>query len=148
MRSDISVGWRTATPAVAGRSPDPATTDIDIDLIKLNCGATENPRVGGSIPPPGHHLTRVLSAHMVNTFFRPAVSGIPAPELCRKLDMSRASFYTWRSKYGGLQVSDVKRPKEVEEENRRLKEMFAESQMEAISPERDGQQRSSPSAAC
>jgi putative transposase len=45
--------------------------------------------------------------------------------------MSSASFYNWRSKYGGMQVSDMKRLKELEEENRRLKKMYAESQMDA-----------------
>lgn len=53
------------------------------------------------------------------------------PELCRKHGMSSASFYKWRSKYGGMSGSDMKRLKELEDENRRLKRMYAESQMDA-----------------
>jgi putative transposase len=60
-----------------------------------------------------------------------AESGVPMPELCRKYGFSNASFYNWRSKYGGMQVSAMKRLKELEEENRRLKKMYAESQMDA-----------------
>jgi putative transposase len=60
-----------------------------------------------------------------------AESGVPVPELCRKYGFSNASFYNWRSKYGGMQVSDMRRLKELEDENRRLKKMYAEPQMDA-----------------
>lgn len=60
-----------------------------------------------------------------------AEAGTPVPELCRTYGMSSASFYKWRSKYGGMQVSDMVRLKELEEENRRLKKMYAESKMDA-----------------
>ena len=60
-----------------------------------------------------------------------AESGVPVPELCRKHGFSNASFYNWRSKYGGMDVSNMRRLKELEEENRRLKKMYAESQMDA-----------------
>ena len=59
-----------------------------------------------------------------------AESGIPVPELCRKHGMSDASFYKWRAKYGGMDVSNMTRLRELEEENRRLKKMYAESQMD------------------
>lgn len=59
-----------------------------------------------------------------------AESGIPVPELCRKHGMSDASFYKWRAKYGGMDTSMMKRMKELEEENRRLKKMYAESKMD------------------
>ncbi len=48
-------------------------------------------------------------------------AGVPVPELCRKHGMSSASFYKWRTKYGGMDVSSMKRLKELEEENARLK---------------------------
>ena len=54
-----------------------------------------------------------------------AESGIPVPEICRKYGIGQSTFYKWRSKYGGMEVSDVKRLKELEEENRKLKDMFA-----------------------
>jgi len=55
----------------------------------------------------------------------------PVPELCREHGISSATFYKWRSKYGGMDASMMSRMKELEEENRRLKKMYAESQMSA-----------------
>ncbi|CCQ09994.1 Mobile element protein [Pseudoalteromonas luteoviolacea B = ATCC 29581] len=52
-------------------------------------------------------------------------SGVPVPEVCRKYGVGQSTFYKWRSKYGGMEASDVKRLKELEEENRKLKDMFA-----------------------
>lgn len=60
-----------------------------------------------------------------------AEGGAPVPELCREHGISSATFYKWRSKFGGLDVSHLARLKELEEENRRLKKMYAESQMSA-----------------
>ena len=51
--------------------------------------------------------------------------------LCREAGVSSATFYKWRAKYGGMDVSMMSRVKELEEENRRLKKMYAESQMDA-----------------
>ena len=60
-----------------------------------------------------------------------AEAGIPVPELCRKYGMSNASYYKWRSKYGGMDVSNMKRMKELEQENARLKKMYAEEKLKA-----------------
>ena len=60
-----------------------------------------------------------------------AEGGTPVPELCREHGISSATFYKWRSKFGGLDVSQLARLKELEEDNRRLKKMYAESQMSA-----------------
>jgi putative transposase len=60
-----------------------------------------------------------------------AEAGVPVPELCRKYGMSNASFYKWRAKYGGMDVSSMKRMKELEEENARLKKMYAEEKLKA-----------------
>ena len=60
-----------------------------------------------------------------------AEAGIPVPELCREYGISSASFYNWRSKYGGMDVSMIVRVKELEEENRRLKKMYAEEKLKA-----------------
>ncbi|MFC0095824.1 transposase, partial [Xanthomonas citri] len=54
-----------------------------------------------------------------------AQAGAPVPELCREHGISSATFYKWRSKFGGMDVSTVARMKELEEENRRLKKMYA-----------------------
>ena len=58
-----------------------------------------------------------------------AEGGTPLPELCREHGISSATFYKWRSKFGGMEVSMVARMKELEEENRRLKKMYAEAQL-------------------
>ena len=60
-------------------------------------------------------------------FLKEAESGMPVKELCRKHGFSDASFYNWRSKYGGMELSDIKRLKALERENARLKKLLAES---------------------
>ena len=60
-----------------------------------------------------------------------AEAGTPVPELCREHGMSSASFYKWRSKYGGMDASMMTRLKELEDENRRLKKMYAEERLKA-----------------
>ena len=58
-------------------------------------------------------------------------AGTPVPDLCRKHGMSSATFYKWRSKYGGMESSLMARLKELEEENRRLKKLYAEERIKA-----------------
>ncbi len=53
--------------------------------------------------------------------------GLPAAELCRRYGVSDATFYKWRRKFGGMEVSDAKKLKALEDENRRLKKLLAES---------------------
>ncbi len=57
-------------------------------------------------------------------------AGLPATELCRKHGISDATFYTWRKKYGGMEVSEARRLKALEAENGRLKKLLAESMMD------------------
>jgi len=57
--------------------------------------------------------------------------GATVPDLCREHGMSSASFYKWRSKFGGMDASLMKRMKELEDENRRLKKMYAEEKLKA-----------------
>jgi putative transposase len=57
--------------------------------------------------------------------------GTPVPELCREHGISSATFYKWRSKFGGMEVSMVARMKELEEETRRLKKIYADAQLSA-----------------
>lgn len=63
-------------------------------------------------------------------FLREAEAGLPIKELCRRNGFSEASYYLWRSKFGGMSVSDAKRLKELESENSRLKKLLAESLLE------------------
>lgn len=63
-------------------------------------------------------------------FLKEADGGVPVKELCRKYGFSDASFYLWRSKFGGMDVSDAKRLKALEVENARLKRLLAETMLE------------------
>ena len=58
-------------------------------------------------------------------------AGLSASDVCRKHGISDATFYKWRSRYGGMEVSDARRLKALEEENRRLKKLLAESVLDA-----------------
>jgi putative transposase len=57
-------------------------------------------------------------------------AGIPVKEICRKYGVSDATYYKWKSKYGGLEMSDVRRLRELEAENAKLKRMYAELSLE------------------
>jgi len=57
-------------------------------------------------------------------------AGMSAADLCRKHGISDATFYKWRSKYGGLEVSDAKKLKSLEDENRKLKKLLAEQMLD------------------
>ena len=57
-------------------------------------------------------------------------AGIKTSELCREYGISEATFYNWKAKYGGLEVKEVKRLRELEQENSKLKKMYAEISME------------------
>ena len=63
-------------------------------------------------------------------FLREADGGVPVKELCRKHGFSEGSYYLWRSKFGGMGVSDAKRLKELELENGRLKRLLADALLE------------------
>jgi putative transposase len=57
-------------------------------------------------------------------------AGIPVSELCRKHGISEATIYNWRSRYGGMEISEARRLKSLEEENRKLKKLLAESMLD------------------
>ena len=63
-------------------------------------------------------------------FLREAEAGLPVKELCRQHGFSEASYYLWRSRFGGMSVSDAKRLKELEAENARLKCLLANAMLE------------------
>jgi len=92
------------------------------------------------------------SDSQILAILKQAEAGTPVPALCREHGMSSASFYKWRAKFGGMDASMMKRMKELEDENRRLKKMYADERLkaemvqealakkgsEAISAQRDG----------
>lgn len=57
-------------------------------------------------------------------------AGLSAGDLCRKYGISDATFYKWRSRYGGMEVSEARKLKALEEENRKLKKLLAESMLD------------------
>jgi putative transposase len=71
-----------------------------------------------------------FSEEQIIGFLKEADGGVPVKELCRKHGFSDASFYLWRSKFGGMDISDAKRLKALETENARLKKLLAESLLE------------------
>jgi putative transposase len=73
--------------------------------------------------------TRFTETQIVATL-KKQEAGIPTKEICRELGISEATFYNWKSKYGGMEASDVKRLKDLEEEHSRLKKMYADLAMD------------------
>jgi putative transposase len=71
------------------------------------------------------------SDSQILAILKQAEGGVPVPELCREHGMSSAAFYKWRAKYGGMDASLMARLKELEDENRRLKKMYAEERLTA-----------------
>ena len=71
------------------------------------------------------------SDSQILAIIKQAESGVPISELCREHGMSSASFYKWRAKYGGMDASLMARMKELEDENRRLKKMYAEERLKS-----------------
>ncbi len=67
----------------------------------------------------------------IMALLRQAENGVAVPELCREHGISTASFYKWRGKYGGMDASMMRQMKALEDENRRLKRMFADLSMQA-----------------
>jgi len=73
--------------------------------------------------------TSRYSDSQIMAILKQSEAGTPVPELCREYGMSSASFYKWRAKFGGMDVSMLSRLKELEDENRRLKKMYAEERL-------------------
>ena len=72
-----------------------------------------------------------FSEPQILAILRQAEGGVPVPDLCREHGMSTASFYKWRAKYGGMDASMISQMKALEDENRRVKKMYAEMSMQA-----------------
>jgi putative transposase len=71
-----------------------------------------------------------FSEEQIIGFLREVEAGMPVKELCRKHGFSEASYYLWRSKFGGMSVPEAKRLKDLETENSRLKKLLAEQVLE------------------
>lgn len=75
--------------------------------------------------------TSKYSDSLIMSILKQAEAGIPVPNLCREHGMSSATFYKWKSKYGGMNLSMMTRLKELETENARLKRMYADERLKA-----------------
>ena len=75
--------------------------------------------------------TSKFSDSQIMAILKQAEAGTPAPELCREHGISLATFYKWRSRFGGMDTSMMARLKELEMENARLKKMYAEERLKA-----------------
>ena len=75
-------------------------------------------------------MKKRFSEEQIISFLREGDRGVPVKELCRKHGFSDASYYLWRSKFGGMDVSDAKRLKALESENAKLKKLLAEEVLE------------------
>jgi putative transposase len=71
-----------------------------------------------------------FSEEQIIAILKEAEGGAKVAELCRRHGISDATFYTWRSKYGGLEVSEMRRLRQLEEENRRLKSIVADQALD------------------
>ncbi len=71
-----------------------------------------------------------FSEEQIITILKEAEGGAKVAELCRRHGIADATFYTWRSKYGGLEVSEMRRLRQLEEENRRLKSIVADQALD------------------
>jgi len=74
---------------------------------------------------PRHNDSQIMA------ILKQAESGVSVPELCREHNIGNSTFYKWRAKYGGMDASMIKRLKELEDENRRLKKMYAEERLKS-----------------
>lgn len=71
-----------------------------------------------------------FSEEQIIGVLKEAEAGAKVSELCRRHGISDATFYTWRSKYGGLEISEMRRLRQLEEENRRLKSIVADQALD------------------
>ena len=70
--------------------------------------------------------TRFTESQIINILKEGESGALTVPELCRKHNVGQSTYYKWKSKYGGMQASDLTRMRELEAENTKLKKMFAD----------------------
>ena len=75
---------------------------------------------------------RWVTDEQIIAILREQEVGVPTAEVCRKHGVSRATFYKWKAKFGGMDVSDAKRLKALEDENSKLKRMLADAMLDNV----------------
>jgi putative transposase len=76
-------------------------------------------------------MQKRFTEEQIFEFLRQAEAGVPIAELCRKGGFSSVAFYRWRRRYGGMQLSEIQRVRELEAENAKLKKLLAETMLDA-----------------
>lgn len=71
-----------------------------------------------------------FTEHQIIAVIKSVEAGRTVKDVCRQAGISEATYYNWKSKYGGMEASDIKKNKELEDENRSLKKMFADLSLE------------------
>jgi len=71
-----------------------------------------------------------FTEHQIIRILKSVEAGRTVKEICREHGISEATYYNWKSKYGGMEAADIRRLKDLEEENRRLKQMYADLSLE------------------
>lgn len=71
-----------------------------------------------------------FTEHQIITVIKSVEAGRTVKDVCREAGISEATYYNWKSRYGGMEASDIKKIKDLEDENRRLKQMFADLSLE------------------
>lgn len=71
-----------------------------------------------------------FTEEQIHNILKESEAGLPTPELCRRYGISKNTFYNWRSKYAGMEMSDLKRMRELEDENSKLKKLVAEQALD------------------
>ncbi len=71
-----------------------------------------------------------FTEEQIHAILKESEAGLGTPEICRKYGISKNTFYNWRSKYSGMELSDLKKLKEMEDENNRLKKLVAEQALD------------------
>ena len=73
-----------------------------------------------------------FSESQIITILKVVETGRTVADVCREHEIAQTTYYKWKQKYGGMQASDIKRLRELEEENRRLKQMYAELSLDHL----------------
>jgi putative transposase len=76
--------------------------------------------------------TSKFTETQIISILKQADAGVPVKDICRQAGISTATYYQWKSKYGGLEASELRRVKELEAENAKLKRMYAELALDNV----------------
>ena len=125
---------RAAERTLAAVHDDPSWTAREAlyqYTVRLLTQIASNPEGAAVYFQEQPYITEWFTEEQVVHALRQAEAGTPTVEVCRKLGVSEQTFYRWKAKYSGMSVSDAQKLKTLEDENRRLKRMFADLSMQA-----------------